>query len=66
MWRGTMPPPKYAPDSTGTDRLTLLVTDTAIGVEDLEFDSRAGQIKHSVANGSPPLRCFLGSVLSKR
>ena len=26
------------------------------------FDSRVGQIGHSVANGSPPLRRFFGAV----
>ena len=30
------------------------------------FDSRAGQIGHSVANGSPPLRRFFGAVLFRR
>ena len=25
-----------------------------------ELDSRAGQIRHKVANGLPPLRCFFG------
>ena len=30
------------------------------------FDSRAGQIKHCVANGSPLLRCFVGAVLLRR
>ena len=27
------------------------------------FDSRAGRVGHSVANGSPPLRRFFGAVL---
>ena len=31
-----------------------------------KFDSRAGQIEHSVANGSPPLRRFIEAVLSRR
>ena len=30
----------------------------AMGAGSLEFDSRAVQIGYSVANGSPPLRCF--------
>ena len=28
------------------------------GAEDLRFKSRVGQIRHSVANGSPPLQIF--------
>ena len=32
--------------------------DIASGVGSLGFDSRAGQIRHRVANGSPPLQCF--------
>ena len=39
------------------------VQDIAIGSEGLGFNFRAGQIGHSVANGSPPLRCFFGAVL---
>ena len=35
----------------------------AINAEGFEFDSRVGQIRHSVANGSPALRCFLGAAL---
>ena len=31
----------------------------AYGVGGLRFDSRAGQIRHSVADGSPPLRFSL-------
>ena len=31
----------------------------------LGFDTRAGQIGHSVANGLPPLRRFFGAVLLK-
>ena len=38
----------------------------AIGAEGLGFDSGADQIGHSVANGSPPLRCFFGAVLPGR
>ena len=32
----------------------------------LGFDSRAGQIGHSVSNGSPPMRRFFEAVLSRR
>ena len=32
----------------------------------LGFDSKASQIRHSVANGSPPLRRFLRAVLPRR
>ena len=32
----------------------------------LEFNSQAGQIEHSVANGSPPLLRFFGAVLPRR
>ena len=35
----------------------------AIGAVGLEFNSRAGQIRHSIDNGSPPLRRFFGAVL---
>ena len=35
----------------------------AIGAEGLGFDSRAGKIQRSVANGSPSLRHFFGAVL---
>ena len=38
----------------------------AICAGGLGFDSRAGQIGHSVANGSPPLRRFFGAVLPRR
>ena len=38
----------------------------AIDVGGLGFDYRVGQIGHSVANGSPPLRRFFGAVLLKR
>ena len=37
--------------------------DIAFGAGDSGCDSRAGQIRHKVANGSPSLRCFCG-VLS--
>ena len=38
----------------------------AMGTGCLGFDFRAGQITHSLTNGSPPLRCFFGAVLSRR
>ena len=38
----------------------------AIGVEGLGFESRVGQIGHSVAKDSPPLRCFFGAVVLHR
>ena len=37
-----------------------------IGVGGLGFESQAGQIRHSVANGSPPLRRFFGAVFFRR
>ena len=37
----------------------------AIDVEGLRFNSQAGQIGHSVANGSLPLRRFFGAALSR-
>ena len=37
----------------------ILDQNVAIGAESLGFDSRIGQIGHSIANGSPPLRRFL-------
>ena len=40
--------------------------DIAIGAGGLGFENRAGLIKHSVANGSPPLRRFFGAVLLRR
>ena len=33
-----------------------------IGAEGLGFDSLAGQIGHSITNGSTPPRCFFGAV----
>ena len=36
-----------------------------IGTEGPGFDSRAGQIGHSVAKGSPPLQRFFGAVLPR-
>ena len=37
----------------------ILDQNVAIGAGSLGFDSRIGQIGHSIANGSPPLRRFL-------
>ena len=34
--------------------------DIASGAGGLGFDSRAGQIRHGVAYGPPPQRCFYG------
>ena len=44
----------------------VVVKDIAVGAESSRFDSRAGRIRHSVANGRPPLRCFFGAVLPRR
>ena len=46
--------------------LGVVAKDIVISAEGLGFDYRAGQIGHSVANGSPPLRCLFGAVLSRR
>ena len=35
-----------------------------IGAGGLGFESRVGQIGHSVANGSPPLQCFFRGVVA--
>ena len=43
----------------------LLIKKIATGAGGLEFDSRAGQIGHSVANGSPPLQRILRAVLPR-
>ena len=43
-------------------RFISAVQHNAIPAKDLEFDSRADQIRHIVANDSPPLRCFFGAV----
>ena len=43
-----------------------VVKDIAIGAGGLGFDSRAGQIGHSVANILPSLLRFFGAVLSRR
>ena len=43
-----------------------VVEDIAVCPGGLGFDFRSGQIKHSVANGSPPLQCFcLAQALSR-
>ena len=41
-----------------TDHFGAVVKDIAIVAADLRLDYRAGQIGHSVANGSPPQRRF--------
>ena len=46
-----------------TDRLAQLLSALLCG--GLGFDSRAGQIEHSVANGLPTLRHFYRAVLPK-
>ena len=38
-----------------------MLKDFAIDAEGLGFNSQAGQIGHSVANGSPPMRRFFGA-----
>ena len=44
-----------------------MLKDLAIDAEGLGFNSQAGQIKHSVANGSQPLRrFFFGAALPMR
>ena len=43
-----------------------MVKDIAIGAGGSGFDSRAGQIRHNAANGSPPLQRFFGAVLPRR
>ena len=43
-----------------------VVQHIAIGAEDLVFGSGAGQIGHSVANGSVPLSRFYEAVLPRR
>ena len=46
--------------------LKLRTRTRAIDAVDLDFDSRTGQIGHSVANGSPSSRRFFGVVLPRR
>ena len=43
-----------------------MVKNIAIGAGGLGFDSRIGQIEHSVANGSPSPRRLIGAVLYSR
>ena len=43
-----------------------VIKDIDIGARDLGFDSQAGQIRYSVANGSARMRCFFGAVLLRR
>ena len=38
----------------------MQLTVTVINARGLWFESRVGQIGHSVANGSPPLPCYFG------
>ena len=45
--------------------LGVAVKDVAIEARRVEFDSRAGQVRHNVANSSSPLRRFFGAVLSR-
>ena len=44
---------------------TFVYKGTANGKGSLLFDSRAGQIRRSAANGSPPLRFFVEAVLPR-
>ena len=44
----------------------VMVGDLSTGAKSNEFDSRAGQIEHSVGDDSPPLRYFFGAVLPRR
>ena len=46
--------------------ISSVVKHIAIDSGGLGFGSRAGQIGHSIANGSPLLRRFFGAVLPKR
>ena len=43
-----------------------MLKDFAIDAEGLGLNSQAGQVRHSVANGSQPLRRFFGAALPKR
>ena len=47
-------------------RIEVVVVDIGIAVGGLRFDSWVDQSVRSVANRSPPLRCFFGAVLSRR
>ena len=43
-----------------------MVKDIAVDMGSLGFDSLAGQIAHSIANCSPPLRRFFAAMLPRR
>ena len=43
-----------------------MLKDFAIDAEGLGLNSQAGQVGHSVANGSQPLRRFFGAALPRR
>ena len=45
---------------------SAVVKDVAVDAEGLGLNSQDGQIRHTVANGSPPLRRFFGAVLPRR
>ena len=45
---------------------SVVVKHLAIDAEGLGLNSQAGQIGHSVANGSQPLRRFFGAALLRR
>ena len=47
-------------------RCQSLYKDIALGAGGSEFVSQAGQVEHSVANGSPLLSRFFGAVLPRR
>ena len=46
--------------------IVAVLKDIAIGAGGCGIEFQTCQIGHSVANGSPPLRCFFGAVLSRR
>ena len=45
---------------------SAVLKDFAIDAEGLGVNSQAGQIGHSVTNGSQPLRRFYGAALPRR
>ena len=45
---------------------SVMLKDFAIDAEGLGLNSRAGQVGHSVANDSQPLRRFFGAGLPRR
>ena len=45
---------------------SVVLKDFAIDAEGLGLNSQAGQVEHSVANGSQPLRRFFGAMLPRR